>query len=226
MKGREDMPNYVENDLYVLGTADVRAAVQAALEGPEGVIDFNRVIPMPEYMLFTMSPPRVPQDGADPFEWAWVKDLGITDIEQIREHLLKRIREMHEAHPREDWDQWDRLCVTSKEARALAEYLSAVVAWQTPKTPDWHAWSIAKWGTKWNATRKKRYERSKSLLYKFDTAARWPKPVVVEIGRQHPSAKIVMRSYESGYGWKGELVIVNGAVVTEKTGRYRGLRGG
>lgn len=41
------MPNNVENDLYIIGKPKHRKAVAKAIAGKNGVVDFERIIPIP-----------------------------------------------------------------------------------------------------------------------------------------------------------------------------------
>ena len=53
---------------------------------------------------------------------------------------------------------------------------------------NWYDWSIANWGTKWNAC--DTVYDAKNKLLQFNTAWSAPKPIFVEIARANPNAKL------------------------------------
>jgi hypothetical protein len=123
------MPNWCCTDFIVSGPAEdiirFREAVRGSDESGETPFDFDRVIPMPPELADTVADAGTAYDvyygNAEPMlRYPWVKDLGISTVEQLREHL--------DAAPqrRATADQW----------KANIEKYGA---------PTWYEWSTEHW---------------------------------------------------------------------------------
>ena len=84
--------------------------------------------------------------------------------------------------------------------------------------PDhWYNWNIRNWGVKWDA--KEVYESDdftegdSETFYNFDTPWGVAEPVMLELSRQYPTAKLSLEFEEEG-GWGGEIVFTNGEAET------------
>lgn len=217
------MPNWVENDLYIEGKPRRRKAAVADLAGPNGVVDFNSVIPMPEFLRFTPSPPRDHMLGErDPMKWPWVQELGLTEIAHVRDHIVEKFK---------GWElqfgsKFEHQCFVDKELVLWGEYLSAVARMLMPETPDWYEWSVKNWGVKWNACQERIVRPRPSHKITFNTAWSAPIKVISALAAKHPEASFTLCSFERGMGWKRRLVIVGERVVSDEKKPYSGERGG
>lgn len=215
------MPNWVENDLYIEGVPRHRAAAIAALAGPNGVVDFNSVIPMPEFLRFTPSPPRDHMIGErDPMKWPWVQELGLTEIAHVRDHIVEKFK---------GWElqfgsKFERQCFVDKELVLWGEYLSAVARVLMPETPDWHDWSMSNWGTKWNAC-KGRVELPNHKIT-FITANTAPAKVISALAAKHPEASFTLCSFDYWMDWQRRIVVVREHIVSDEKKPYSGERRG
>lgn len=215
------MPNWVENDLYIAGRQ--REAAVAALAGPNGVVDFNSVIAMPEFLEFTPSPPtahRLPE--ADPMKWPWVQELGLADVSQVRDHLVEKFR----AWKAQFGSRFDFECVANAELSKWADYLSAVACVLTPETRDWYEWSNRHWGVKWNASHGKIVRASPSHKITFQTPWAAPAKIIIALAAKHPSVKFTLRSFDGGGGWQRCFIVAGDKIIRSDGKLYQGRRGG
>lgn len=81
---------------------------------------------------------------------------------------------------------------------------------------NWYDWSIEHWGTKWNAE----IVDASPNSYALDTAWSPCEPVIAELARLFPAAKIVHRYEEPGWGFCGEDVYQNGTLVYKMQGDF------
>ena len=67
---------------------------------------------------------------------------------------------------------------------------------------DWYEWSIAKWGTKWNAYGYEERERVDGrIVFKFETAWSFPEPVFETLAEQYPSLVFDVASFDEGWNF-------------------------
>lgn len=93
---------------------------------------------------------------------------------------------------------------------------------------NWYDWAIKNWGTKWGIYNSRLYrETDVSLMYNFQSAWSPPEPVVMKMAKMYPNLIFRLMYYEQGAGYRGELVLKNGAVTKDVFyDNYRGGRGG
>ena len=89
-----------------------------------------------------------------------------------------------------------------------------------------YEWCIANWGTKWNASCDDVKEKSRSLVYRFDTAWDPPRPVIYLMAEMFPRLRFNLWFWEGGSGFQGQLMIRSHVVLKNMRGDYRGCRGG
>lgn len=92
-------------------------------------------------------------------------------------------------------------------------------------------WCIANWGTKWgfceiNGPILEERPRVSKLHYSFETAWSPPEPLIKKMGEMFPDLSFKLKYWEGGAGYRGELHIHKGEVVTDGNSDYRGNRGG
>jgi len=139
------MPNWVQNQLTILGTPEeiqtFRAAIESAPDTPEyckSQLDFNRIDPMPAderleihfsfeglmgYAAFHTHEDA--QRFLSGFEL--LKMAGVQTLEELQAHILK----------------------TYPEAKELGDRYAENMRRHGAKTM--YEWALAHWGTKWNA---------------------------------------------------------------------------
>lgn len=182
------MPNHVTNRVVVTGPSTAIAAFRAAflVEGVETDesgrehrftrFDFNRIIPRPKILdetesgssvsmgLLVLGRPEIMKDGfgnpslesevARYLDLPWVKEAGATDYEGLKIFLAER----------------DPTCIAKAEI--------AIRAHEECGHASWYSWSLANWGTKWNAYSYEVIDEHEGRFeFRFDTAWSPPEPV-------------------------------------------------
>lgn len=84
--------------------------------------------------------------------------------------------------------------------------------------PDWYAWAVANWGTKWDIVdnsgfgyNEKTVSGENEISISFDTAWSPPIPVVRELSWLFPSLEFSLKYFEPGVGFAGDFTAHNGA---------------
>lgn len=168
------MPNHVTNIVTFEGDQTIEAI---ELMKGETAFDFNRIIPMPNELVGTISPQREPRRR---------------EGESEQEHFLNV----------EEW---------RKNQQRLLKLYGAT---------DWYDWSIANWGTKWNA-----YDVSANgNEVIFDTAWSSPFPVFVALSKKFLNLKIYVKYADEDIGRNcGHVLFRNGElkqIIWEPTQDY------
>lgn len=224
------MPNWCSCDLIIAAKPEVIAEILEKVKGAEkgedaSPFDFNKVIPMPASLnveegstgdnalvaFYGTEGEGMLNDGVP---------LGLFGSAKGRfKELLERYKASNAV------ELQAAILKESPTAKALADAYYNNIKLYGHKS--WYNWSVANWGTKWNAAEAQIVKRDeKKVAFRFDTAWSPPIPVIKTLGEQFPKAKITLRYYEHGAGFKGELVMKGGEVVSEMEGSYRGSRGG
>lgn len=92
-----------------------------------------------------------------------------------------------------------------------------------------YEWCVAHWGTKWGL-----YDvvvtgggpAEGEIGYTFLTAWAPPSPVILAMSERFPSLKFVLRYFEGGVGFQGEILFEEGMEQEIWQGDYHGDRGG
>ena len=199
------MPNHVTTRCTVTGNKDeIKRFIETMFvtvpgdgSEPETQFDFNKAIPTPEVLRGTIAG-SIAEEGAaliklldaeDPYadgdlfpaQIARIrKDVGMEDapISTVaREYLAK--------HP---------------EVREAGEIRNKAIA--ETGFESWYEWSIANWGTKWNAYSYKAESRD-PLEFCFDTAWAFPVPVFEKLAEMFPEAHFHCACFDEGWCFAG-----------------------
>jgi len=190
------MPNHVTHRVVVTGPkdaverfrteciVDVGDEVQSGSK-PREYLDFNVLIPMPEELEHTRSGSLGSighaawyGDPSDILEYPWVKEAGVTDVEELRAFLLKR----------------DPKCKI--EADHYESNLRKFGA------PTWYEWSIKNWGTKWNSYDLEICAKEDGRLeFRFETAWSPPVPVFIAAAEKYPELTFLVKSFDEGWNF-------------------------
>jgi len=205
------MPNYVTTVCTVTGPAHAVEAFRAQHISGENKLDFNAIVPMPECIKGTESgtlaslgrlalygavkAPRLPVYFArlePPAREQLTRECTQRGIPVSRESLLTWVRE----HRPEALVQGER---TQK-------------AFDETGYADWYDWSIAHWGTKWNATlTKEELCASGGYRFKFETAWAFPEPIFRKLEEMYPDLVFSCASFDEGWCFAGLGDFGNGA---------------
>ena len=181
------MPNYVKNILSFDGDPTQVSRLFSAIQGENGPVDFNKLIPMPPELEIE-SGSRTTADFKE--YMGFVADTGFrTELEPT--YLA--------AHPEIDREEWE----LGKQAfHNIREF----------GCPTWYEWRIRNWGTKWNASSAEIAEGRLSFL----TAWNAPKPIVEKLSQMFSSITIhhVWADEDIGHNC-GERTYRNGTVTQE-----------
>ena len=220
------MPNWCENELYISGP-DVRRVLEAIKgENKDDVIDFDKIIPMPDSLKLISGGGRDVaialaqwRRGDDSglkaiLEWPFVKGNGITSLDDLPQGLLRLYGFTATSFMEEGGDA--KRPLTLEEVIQYGEvYLQNQEKYGAM---DWYDWSIEKWGTKWNARDSElfAYERAGEVEIAFETAWSPPLPVIKALGRMFPDHSFRLKYNEPGVGFEGVLD-VEGDYITERS---------
>lgn len=195
------MPNHVTTNCVITGPKEeISRFVEKMIQEEKGekFLDFNQVIPMPDCIRNSESSSRslnamavlgyelsfinpVPkfvgkeESLGSILNYPWVKEKGITTIEDLEKELMKT-----------DPDLVER----GKEILDLYNKYGSV---------SWYEWSIANWGTKWNSYGFKMIKQEDSRVeFEFDTAWSFPNPVFDAMRKEFPPLKFDFASFDEG----------------------------
>ena len=195
------MPNWTTNELTITGDVKELAKLKKKVKGKESKFSFHRILPRPKSLDITAGSStssglallRYQKGNSteidEMLQYPWVKEEGINSREELVKHLIDTKR------------------ANLKEAKM---YLSNEKKYGYG---DWYGWSVAKWGTKWDASDVKMTEGPKALVYTFYTAWCSPLPVIVELSKQYPKLEFHIHSGYEGEDESDDITIKNGKEV-------------
>lgn len=180
------MPNHCENRVYIEGPEAVLEKVADLLNTKETMFDLNAIVPMPEALNITSgSGAKALFDDDEArlmLRYSWVKDEGVTTIEQLRRFLCERYK------PRTETDLPTLQDFADRIRDNLARYGSE----------DWYDWRIRNWGTKWNTYDASLSESPGQLVYTFLTAWSPPDAALEALADRFPGIYILNQWHEEG----------------------------
>lgn len=196
------MPNHVTNILtFKTSSKGVEEILNTIKGEEEKVIDFNKIIPMPDSLQIT-SGSQVDNgvavlkfliNGDDSklkpmLDYAWVKAENITTCKQLADYLIK------------------------EDKVSLAEAAFAIHNEREHGFKDWYSWSIANWDTKWNAYS----TSSKDNSVIFDTAWSTPMNVIVKLSSMFPDVEMTLEFADEDFGHNcGVVTLLAGQLIKE-----------
>ena len=168
------MPNHVQNRITFSGTMKDVERVFDFLKGENTVIDFNKIIPMPEELNITNS-----SEGTSGMNYL----LYLQD-KVMYSHLIGDYERV-ESFPEERKNK----CIELGET-----YLSNLSKYGYT---TWYEWSCANWGAKWNAYNT---YREGDTLY-FQTAWSAVPEIVSEIAKVFPEVSLEYEWADEDFGY-------------------------
>lgn len=210
------MPNHVTNRLTLTGSPD---AVLAAIEDCRGERTFqDEPEPVMQELTFSKLKPRPPcldvdavsnveivAEAMEPkcsryglpnraLSFPWVKELGVTTLEELIDHYKKTEPAVYEA------------------AKKI------VANFHEHGHVHWYGWNCEHWGTKWDAYSLEEWDnRGDVAEIQFDTAWSPPRPWLVALSLAHPLVCITDVWTDEG-GPKGTLAYQAGDLIDETYG--------
>jgi len=205
------MPNHITNIVKIEGDSKRITKLRSLIKGETSIdlknkqedilriIDFNKIMPMPESLRITSGSNvdnaiNVLTNNMAEFskmlDWQWVKELKLKNAEEVKEHISKGLSQ-------ESID----------EGKLAIENISKY------GYKDWYQWSIANWGTKWNAY--DQYIISENE-FSFDTAWSMPFPIFEKLSSMFPELTIIVTYADEDIGSNcGRLTFCGGSVIDE-----------
>lgn len=187
-----------------------------SLAGPDGAVDFNTVVLMPDVVRATFDTDLATEDWArvavgtitlaslsaatpDPLAAFKAGDYGAASQ---RLHQSNVIRQLQTGPFPKDYDdeKFEKLIACMRCLKATGHV-------------GWYEWSLEHWGTKWNA-----YEvtRISDTVVRFQTAWSMPKAVIAALSEKFPAAVLRLRWADEDFGNNvGDIMIA-----------YEGITGG
>lgn len=131
------MPNRVMNRLHLSGDQERINKLLESVKGEDSVLDFNRIIPMPETLNIecgsrTDRGLKAYKDFVYVYTFAGTEEKDLLNIPKEKEEIFLKTR------PDIKHDEWE----LGKAAFQNKQKYGA---------PTWYQWALAAWGTKWGA---------------------------------------------------------------------------
>jgi len=122
-----------------------------------------------------------PTSGKSYLDFLWVRELGITTLEELRSWAEK------------------------EQPNAIQEGEKSIVANRETGFYNWYEWSVENWGTKWNSY-SLRIEEDRgdgALSFHFDTAWSFPIPFLKKLARMFPGLRFECTCFDEGWCFAG-----------------------
>ena len=184
------MPNHVMNRLHLSGEQSRINKLLESVKGEDSVLDFNKIIPMPESLNIEAGSRT--DKGLEAYRefisvYTFDGSINKPDLLNIPEESEQAfLRARKDIKP----DEWE----LGKAAFQNQIKYGA---------PDWYGWSIANWGTKWSAYDTEIVEDNTII---FNTAWSRAMPVISKLAEMFPDI-----SFE--YRWADEDIGANVGVA-------------
>lgn len=171
------MPNHITNRLIIEGATEEVAKVfdflKADKPNESGVVvlvDFNKLVPMPESLEVESS-----SDGDDGKKYLLGMSGNSLEVHKYKESdHYKKMTEMEEQNP----DRFERCLELGRQyLRNTADY----------GCTTWYEWRYRNWGTKWNAYD---IEKPSDNSIMFNTAWRGVPGLICKLGAMFPAVTI------------------------------------
>jgi hypothetical protein len=200
------MPNHVTHRVRAYCPAEGRiaaflAAVTTTRENGDRIFDFNTLIPMPpgmaetvsgsseSYALWALGEPAggVMSEPCDPRAYPWAETQGL----KTREDVLAWLKKDHPT--------------------AIPTAEKMIQLHRQTGHYNWYGWSVANWGTKWNAYQFHVVSQTEhDLEFRFDTAWSPPEPIFEKICETYPDIAFHIVCYDEGSNFSGEGSLAGG----------------
>lgn len=180
------MPNHLTTICTVTGPTeaiDAFASRHFPIEKDEPIFDFKTIIPQPEIVAKTES-------GSDAdngffaltgFHYVKFAMFGENPLQMAIRH--GRISDSHRLTTVDDYRAW----LEKERPEAIEKGRLALQCFRETGYLNWYDWNIANWGTKWGAySYALRFREPQKLVFKFETAWSFPKPIFEALTAQHP----------------------------------------
>jgi hypothetical protein len=166
------MPNHITNILKV--NSDNYQEILESLKGEESV-DFNTVIPMPEDLINSQSNTE---------EYLFEKEILPVIPEEYRDTVENRLQYFKE-----------NLEILLNPQHDLSTVIQNYIKYGYT---SWYPWSIAHWGTKWNAYQCSEGDEPDTII--FQTAWSMPDAFFYALSAKFPDAEFIVEYADEDVG--------------------------
>lgn len=198
------MPNHVTNRLIIEGATEEVAKVFDFLKagkpneaGVEVLVDFNKIVPMPEALDVESS-----SEGTDGKQYLLGMSGNVLEVYEYKESdHYKKMTEMQEDDP----GRFERcLELGRKYLRNTADF----------GCKTWYEWRIHNWGTKWNAYD---IEKTSDNSIVFNTAWNGVPGLICKLGALFPAVTIKYDYADEDASYNTGSYIIHGADVQDNS---------
>lgn len=204
------MPNHIVNVISGPSIAEIKDA----LRGEKEAVDFNRLIPMPDGLA--------DERGMHIDDWAKLA-MGLYPMSFFRRTHADPVASFKEGNYGAAADVLHvgnvlRMLEKGPYPKDFSDkefeiFIRAIRALKETGFVSWYEWSIANWGTKWNAYSIE--DRGDSL--KFETAWSMPKPILAALCKRIPDAEFVWKFADEDIGSNLGIVAYHKGTTTFST---------
>lgn len=227
------MPNWCSNKLLITGP-DVPGLLNT-IGDKESVISFNKIFPIPEALELSagsnidLAVGAVAREDVEFFTEAIRK---ITEILPQNPFLMYELGfiTINFGDKGKEAALYSRIDQNLETGLFLSSFLDEVPAEQnyrftlenlvemgkliltnvlTYGAPNWFAWRVQNWGTKWSLDDQVHVELTEdhAAIIFFDTAWSPPCPIIVRLGQMYPQYKFKLTWHEGGNNYAGRLFV-------------------
>lgn len=174
------MPNHITNQVSFIGKKEDVTQLLLKIHGKsaDNIIDFNKIIPMPEELHHVTSPAR------------------IISKKEYEKEMIEYNRKIENPS---DTDRF--IGITHSITKEMSEdYIKRFGA------DNWYDWACEKWGTKWNAYSQSNngmLDTNSGCVeakISFQTAWSYPGPIIEELSTMFPDIHIEIKWADEDFG--------------------------
>ena len=194
------MANYYQSSLTLRGERETMEKIFDSIKDEESkrVIDFDKVIPMPEELNIESN------SACDTIIVLLMRQARFLFFGPYSPEV-KDAQERYEKWPEEHKQKYEEMA--KKYLMNIAKY----------DYPNWYSWHIAKWGTKWNSIEGYGTQRREGDTIYFETANGFCEPVIEALSKQYPDVEFIYEAADEDIG-------SNTIKGTYKNGEFNGVR--
>lgn len=207
------MPNYVKNNITIIGTNDKIHECLEFCKSDDSEFDFNKIVPMPEELNIDESSKN---DIA-------IKSylLSLNDEQANKVHdILRRVPDI--LHGNLDQALKDKDYISPDNSDEYIELGKRLVDnCSKYGCTTWYEWSYSNWGTKWNAMKVEIIDSPEECSVYFDTAWNAPVPIFSALSKKFPDLIFSISYADEDIGSNcGYMNFANGIQESEKIFEY------
>ena len=180
------MPNYVTNVVYAKNIKKLLSKF-TRVENGERVVDFNKLVPMPKDLDISCGSMSYVTNTFGLEKERYAKQSKYINPLLKKYYTSKITQSKFVSAVKKDWDKIkDKFTlVYGSNFEKFEDCMTVLKGFFNTKRygyKDWYDWSIANWGTKWNASETRVFDKG----IQFDTAWSCPVSLLKELSKHTP----------------------------------------